>query len=83
MQLEMTSAEQREFLNCCMDFRESCIANGLDTHLIITSKFVRVICKPKGDFEEHFYYILNDSLETLKADLMSDLEFIRNQHLNK
>lgn len=77
----MTYSEQKQFLNHCIDFQQLCNANKfLDCHLIIDPLFVRVICKPKYGFEDHFEYTLADSLETLTEDLMSDIEYVMDEH---
>lgn len=78
----MNAKDQRVFLTNCIDFQQSCNANGVDTHLMITSRWVRVICRPLNKHEEHFEYDLHDSLESLQKDLMSDIEYVIKEHFN-
>ena len=76
----MTSNEAKKFIGHCVEFWQSCNANKVPCEISIGERYLRVICKPKNDFEDHFEYDLHDVLESLTKDLSGDIEYIIDEH---
>jgi len=76
----MTTNEKKAFIINCIDFYQSCNANKVPCDLKIGPRYIRVICKPQKKFEEHFEYDMNDSLELCQESLMSDVEYMIEDH---
>ena len=78
----MTRNEQKKFIGYCIDFQQSCNANGVPCEVLINNRYATIMVRPLVKFEDHFQYDLNDSLELLTESLKSDIEYVIEEHYN-